>query len=289
MLGEASGGVLGVLWLGLVCGCASPAKQGAAPTPVSAAVVGGQERPIPADLQAAVARSSEIGSQLYVLDQVASLGTDVLLANVKHPEEKKIIGYLPLREADDAGQPTDTFQVAFFTSDQPPRIAYRIHIAPNGKPTFESIEPPMTAPEEFAALAGVRQAAIAALAHPSQPLNPVLIPGEAYGESGTLVYLLAGTTKSKVAVFGKHYRALVAMGSNRVTYLTELSKAVLEVPLEHNGQPAVALTISHLVTEYPLETHVFTSLLIHLPVYVQTSRGSWRVNGEQIAFLGADS
>ena len=64
---------------------------------------------------------------------------------------------------------------------------------------------------------------------------------------------------------------------------------MLEVPLEENGQTPVALTVSHLATEYPLETHVFTSLLVHLPVYVQTSRGTWRVNGEQIAFLGADS
>jgi hypothetical protein len=288
MLGEACGRVLGVLWLGLLCGCASPAKQGAGPAPVSA-VVGQQEQPIPADLQAAVTRSSEIGSQLYVLDQVASLGTDVLLANVKHPEGKKVIGYLPFRESDDAGQPTDTFQVAFFTSDQPPRIAYRIHIAPKGKATFEAIEPPVTASEGFAALAGARQAAIAAVAHPGQPLNPVLIPAEAYGESGVLVYLLAGTTKSKVAVFGQHYRALVAMGGGRVTYLKELSKSALELPLEENGQTLVALAVSHLVTEYPLETHVFTSLLIHLPVYVRTSRGSWRVNGEQIAFLGADS
>jgi hypothetical protein len=109
------------------------------------------------------------------------------------------------------------------------------------------------------------------------------------GESGVLVYLLAGTTKAKVAVFGKHYRALVATGSNQVTYLKELTKSVLEVPLEENGQSPVALTVTHLVTEYPLETHVFTSLLLDLPVYVATSRGMWRVNGDQIAFLGASS
>jgi hypothetical protein len=52
---------------------------------------------------------------------------------------------------------------------------------------------------------------------------------------------------------------------------------------------AEALTITHLVTDYPLETHVFTSLLVRLPVYVLTSRGTWRVNGDQIAFLGASS
>jgi hypothetical protein len=288
MLGEAAGRVLGVLSLGFLCACATPAKQAAGPAPVSANVVGQNEQPIPADLQAAVTRSSEIGSQLYVLDQVASLGTDVLLAHVPHPETKKVIGYLPFREGDDSGQPTRAFQVAFFTSDQPPRIAYRIHIAPKSKPTFEALEPPVAAPAGLVVLAAARQAAIAAIAHPSQPFNPVLIPAEAYGESGVLVYLLAGTTKAKVAVFGKHYRALVATGSNQVTYLKELTKSVLEVPLEENGQSPVALTVTHLVTEYPLETHVFTSLLIHLPIYVRTSRGIWCVNGEQIAFLGAD-
>jgi hypothetical protein len=59
------------------------------------------------------------------------------------------------------------------------------------------------------------------------------------------------------------------------------------LPLREGDE--AAMTITHLVTDYPLETHVFTSLLLHLPVYVATSRRMWRVNGDQIAFLGVSS
>lgn len=285
MAGQAKGWmVCGILVAGLLGACGSP-PHGGAKAPAAAPATE-HEQPIPPDLQAAVARSCDIGRELYLLDKVAAIGTDVLLANVPHPEAKHVIGYLPLREADDAGQPTGVFQVAFFTSEQPIRIAYRIHVAAHHEPRFEALEPPEVAPEGFAALARSRQAALAAVPHRTQPLNPVLIPAEAYGESGTLVYLIAGTTKPKLAIFGKHYRALVPTGGTQVSYLKELTKTVLEVPTEADGHDAVALTISHLVTDYPLETHVFTSLLLRLPVYVATSRGMWRVNGDQIAFLG---
>lgn len=288
MLGEVRARALsGILLLGLLGACGKP-TQGEAKAP--AAEPGSEQvQPIPADLQAAVTRSCDIGRELYVLDKVAAIGTDVLLANVQHPETQHVVGYLPLREANDAGEPTGVFQVAFFTSEQPPRIAYRIHVQANQKPRFEALDPPLVAKEDFAALVRSRQAALAAVPHPLQPLNPVLIPAEAYGESGTLVYLIAGTTKPKLAIFGKHYRALVATGGTQVSYLKELTKTALEVPTEQDGHAAVALSISHLVTDYPLETHVFTSLLLRLPVYVVTSRGMWRVNGDQIAFLGAGS
>ena len=43
--------------------------------------------------------------------------------------------------------------------------------------------------------------------------------------------------------------------------------------------------VTHLVTDWPLETHVFVSLQWHLPVYVGTRRGIWRVNGDKIALI----
>jgi hypothetical protein len=288
MLGDVRGGALSaILLIGLLGACGKPTQSGArAPTAESPAE---REQPIPVDLRAAVTRSCDIGRELYVLDKIAAIGTDVLLANVEHPESKHLAGYLPLRESDESGEPTGVLQVAFFTSEQPPRIAYRIHIDLKQKPRFEALEPPVAAHQGMLALVRSRQAALDAVPHPTQPLNPVLIPAEAYGESGTLVYLIAGTKQPKIAVFGKHYRALVPTGGNQVTYLKELSKTALEMPTEQAGQAAVALAITHVVSEYPLETHVFTSLLLRLPIYVATSRGTWRVNGDQIAFLGPGS
>jgi hypothetical protein len=232
-----------------------------------------------------IAKASAIGSQLYVLDKVAAIGTDVLLANVKDVEGQGLAGYLPLREGDDEGRPKDSFLVSFFTSEMPPRIAYEIRIAPDTAPEFRAHTPPKPAVPGFATLVQARQVAIAAMPSSGQPINPLVLPGE--GNDEVLVYLLAGTKTPHVAVFGRHFRALVPVGGTRVTYMMPLSNTALEVPTRGpKGEIPEALMVSHLVTDFPLETHVFTSLLVGMPVYVGTMRGSWRVDGNKITYLG---
>jgi hypothetical protein len=70
-----------------------------------------------------------------------------------------------------------------------------------------------------------------------------------------------------------------------------LSMSRLVVPLRSPEMPPdaklSALTVTHLVTEWPLQTHVFVSLLHKLPIFVATSRGLWKIDGYQpIAYLG---
>ncbi|MDD9934679.1 MAG: hypothetical protein OXT09_13805 [Myxococcales bacterium] len=52
-----------------------------------------------------------------------------------------------------------------------------------------------------------------------------------------------------------------------------------------NGEVPEGLFVTHVVTDYPLETHVFTSLLIRMPVLVATSRGVWHVAGDEITLV----
>src|SRR5689334_12528068 len=103
----------------LLAGCGGASAKGspanAPPVPAESA----PEQPIPEDLRDAVERSCAVGRQLYVLDQVAALGTDVLFANVPDAQSRGIAGYLPLREDDGTGKPKDSFLVSFFTADTP--------------------------------------------------------------------------------------------------------------------------------------------------------------------------
>jgi hypothetical protein len=274
------------LLLGLLAfsGC-SPAPNQAGAT--SAEGVPDKEQPIPADLKPLVERSIQIGVQIYLLDKAAAIGTDVLLANVKDPETKNLGGYLPFREGDDAGKPLDSYRVSFFTTESPPRIAYEIQVPLTGKPRFEAFEPPRVSPQGFADLVRARQAALAHVSG-TQPMNPVLIPADAYGQAGTLVYLIAGTKQPNVAVFGKHYVALVAPGASQVSSIKPFTNTALEVPIVQpkGGEKLEALLVSQILTDYPPETHVFTSLLIRLPLLVLTKRGVWRVDGDKVAYLG---
>jgi len=242
---------------------------------------------MPADLEQQVARSSEIGRQLYVLDKVSSIATDAVLAEISDADSRNLGGYIPLQEGGANGQPTQSFLVTFFTRDVPPRVAYEVVIAPDAKPKLEAFSPPKGMPAPLALLVRARQLAIGALGQPAQPVNPVVLPGEAIGERGIAVYLLAGTSRAHVAVLGKHSRALVSEDGARVLQLTALSKTVLEIPTQDPaGGRVAALTVTHVVTDFPLETHVFASLAAGLPIYVGTRRGVWRVDGDRIAFLG---
>jgi hypothetical protein len=244
------------------------------------------ELPIPTDLHDQIRRSCGIGRQLYVLDKAAAIGTDVLLEKVKDSQRQGLAGYLPFQEADDDGKLKRSFVVTFFTTDNPPRIAHEIRVAPQRQPTLQSYDPPKMASASFAALVRARQMAIAAMPPTDQPINPLLVPGEANGEKGVLVYLLAGTTKADLAVFGRHFRSLVPLTGISVTYMMPLSNTALELPTRGpDGQEPAALIVSQVVTDFPLETHVFTSLLIKKVVYVGTRRGVWRVDGDKIALV----
>jgi len=272
-----------VLFVALVgCAGASPAP---ASKPPAANAESGTEQPIPDDLRDDIERSLAIGKRLYVLDKVAALGTDVLFANVPDAQSQGLAGYLPLQEGDGSGQPIKSFLVSFFTDENPPRIVYEVRIQPDVEPAFQAFKPPKETVAGFAALVHARQVAIDAMPATSQPVNPVVMPAES--ADGVLVYLLAGTKTPNLAVFGRHFRAEVSLGTNSVRAMTPLSNSVLEVPTRGpNGEAVEALVVTHVVTDYPLETHVFTSLLMKLPVYVATKRGNWLVKGDEIAFFG---
>jgi hypothetical protein len=262
----------------LALGCAS--------TPTASHGKGPSVLPVPQDLRDQILRSSEIGQQIYLLDKVAAIGTDVLVAHVKDIHSLGLGGYIPVQEGDEEGRPKASYRVIFFTAESPPRIAYEITVEPEAKPTFQAFTPPKATTPSFQTAVRARKAAIAAMPPPQQPINPVLVPGEANGEKGILVYLLAGTNKPNIAVFGRHFRVLVSATGDAITYMKPLSNAALELPTRGpHGEEPEALIVSQIVTDYPLETHVFTSLLIKKQVYVATRRGLWRVDGDKIALV----
>ena len=245
--------------------------------------------PPPEKLRAEVERAQELGTMLFLLDRASAIGTDIMLANIPSPKERGIRGYLTLREGED--RPGDTYLVQFFTAGEPLHVLCRVRVPMrhDRKPTFEALEPPPSASEDAQRLMRARATAIAALGPPTQPLNPVILPGRAIGQDGILVYLLAGTNRTDVAVFGKHHRVLVSPDGRTVTKLEPMSKTVLEVPMESGppGSKGAGLWVTHLVSECPVETHVFVSLLHRLPVHVATACGSWVVDGNKISLLKA--
>jgi hypothetical protein len=248
-------------------------------------------QPIPADLRASVERSSELGQSIYLQDKAAWVGTDALFEHRHSRDTDDIGGFLATREIDPKGATKPSFTVLFFTSDPQPRVKYRVRVPLEGgaAATVEEMKAPTQPDENTRVLIRARQTALRTLGRVTQPTNTVILAARpAIGEDGILVYLLASTEKPNVAVFGKHHRVLVSSDGNSVKRLEPLSKSILELPLRPSrpGSRAVELVVSHFVTDYPLETHVFVSLLNKIPVLVITPRGTWRVDGTRIQYLG---
>jgi len=237
----------------------------------------------PEDLRAQVERSIAIGRQLYLLDKAAAIASDTMLESFKEPG--KLAGYLPAWEAGEDGSPGDSFIVSFYTRDDPPRIACEVRVGEK-KPELRTFEPPKPASSSFVTLVRARKLALDARPENGQRVNPVVLPGAVAGERGILVYLLAGTTKANVAVFGRHFRALISEDATSVVSMTPLSKTALEMPMNQaDCSNPVGLFVRHAVTDYPLETHVFTSLLTKSPVVVGTNRGMWKVDGTKVSLV----
>ena len=166
-------------------------------------------------------------------------------------------------------------------------MAYEIRLERDRQPAFAAFDPPKAASAAFLTLVRARQLAISALASVPQPINPLVLPAALNGESGILVYLLAGTARPNVAVLGKHYRLLFPPDASTVSYMMPPSNEILEVPIKApDGATPEALAVTQVVTEFPIETHVLVSLQIELPIFVGTRRGMWRVDGARISFLG---
>jgi len=281
---------LGVL-LGLAAGCASGPRPADAPRAVTDGPGTEQPLPIPAELAPHISESIELGRTLYLLDKASAIGTDVLQANVPDFHGRGVGGWLTVRAADDAGQPTDAFAVVFFTRQEPLRHLFRVDVPLKGKPAFRELSPPTLMDDTGVRMVRARQAAIDAVPRGRRPYNPVVLPGGAVGRPDAIaVYLLSAEQIPGEMVFGIHYRALVSADGSTVKQMLPLSKSALVVPPPAQSIPpgakAVASFVTQIVTDWPSEVHVFVSLLHHrVPLYVATQRGIWLVIGDKITLI----
>jgi hypothetical protein len=255
-------------------------------TLVAAAEQASKPLPTPPDLAPKIKLSAEFGHDIYLQDKAAALGTDVLIQHVGSLKGAGVGGYLAVRDAEETGLPRPSWTLIFYTRGDTPAIKYRIHVPmERGEhPRLEAVEPPAPASPRITALIRARQSAIEAAGPFSQPINPVVLPAGGFGQGDdVLVELLAGTERPGVVVLGRHFRVVVSGDGKQVKSVTPLSNSAMELETrDEKGNRVVALGASQLVTDYPVETHVFASLLSGLPIWVMTSRGPWLVNRDSI-------
>lgn len=251
-----------------------------------------KQMPIPEDLRTHVEEAEFIGQSIYLQDKASWIATDVLVEEIGSLKNADLGGWLTFLEADEALKPTDTWLVEFFSREEPPRILYKVWVPmiPYEKASFERLDPPRAANPGEALMIKGRQAAIDAIPDPMRPMNTVVLAGDSRDgpvEGGMLVYLFAATTTPNVMVLGKHYRVRVSEEDGTVRNVTELSRSNLEIPITAvpEGTTPVGVYATHIVTDWPLETHVFANLQHDVPIIVLTNRGAWYVNKGKIGFI----
>ncbi len=227
-----------------------------------------------------VRRSAVLGRAIYQKDYATAFATELLLDSGALAGEERIKGWvtqegegslLVTYVAEEGGRRLVGYEVAF-----PGGLA--------GTPTLLPTAPDTPLVGELALMYNARETAIADL----QPqcatnYNTVVIPATLIGQQGWLVYLMVASMNPGERILAGHAMAQVSPDGLTSLGTRSLSLTCQIVPVRPpEGTEPAGLFLTHLATAWPLETHVYTSLAYGVPLYVQTSAGTWTVDGDKI-------
>jgi len=122
----------------------------------------------------------------------------------------------------------------------------------------------------------------------SRNYNIVIFP-DPVGD-GFLVYALAATTEPNAVMVGGHYRFTVSKDGERLERSDELFRSFMVLSTKPKDLPPgatlEALSMTTLVSDMPLETHVYLSLLHRMAFYVGTPDGRvWKVQAGKMEIV----
>ena len=235
----------------------------------------------------AVLRSERVGRAIYENDVATALATELLLDAGYLAREERIVGYV-------AQEGEGSLLVTYVAEEAGRRMVGHEVVFPGGLRGAPAIAPtPSDTPlvGERAVMYAARQTAIGDMVQTCQTgYNTVVLPASLIGEEGWLVYMLVASMNPGERVLAGH--GLVRVSADGLSSLgsTPLSRSCLIVPVElPQGTSESGLSVTHLTTSWPLETHVYTSLLYGVPLLVRTNAGTWRIDGGRIDLINLAS
>lgn len=238
---------------------------------------------IPQDLREAVLRAETLGRAIFEVITVTARATAALLAAGVAPGDPRIKAAVAM--------PARPGWVVYFVGEQDAEFValYEVTFARDSasKPEIKRWEPPKSLGPEASARVWARHTAILKpLPMCASHYSAVVLPGDLAGEPGWLVYLVAGPSQPGEIVVGGHYRIGVSGDGSQVRQTTPLWRACLTIPPPSDIK-VLQIVVTHLVTDWPMETHVFLNLVHGVPMVVATSRGEWMVDRGRVHFLRA--
>jgi hypothetical protein len=103
--------------------------------------------------------------------------------------------------------------------------------------------------------------------------------------SGILVWVIAANTDANQAQIGGHFRYGISDSGEKLLSKDQLYNSCLVLP---NNAKSVELFMTWLVSDTPLEIHVFLQLYAHKPFYIGTlgSKTIWKIDDGHISRIG---
>jgi len=225
---------------------------------------------------------TKLAAEIYRQDTYAAKATDLLLQMPGGPRALESEGVRGLWVV--SGQDHEVIRFVREGSDGF-TAAYDVTFLPDQRPAVSKVKDSRLSEPEFAQLRA-RQLARRQVSQPcAQRYNTVALPDGSTGN--LLIYALAATDDPNLVLMGGHYRITVSGDGRNVRLVEKLSKSCLalkknEVP--RGGKPS-GLFATHIVSEFPLETHGYLSLLHNQPLYIGTRKGMWKVDAGEFTLV----
>jgi hypothetical protein len=265
-----------VLLLGGALAALSACAQAPAPSPAQSLA----PAPTSASIQAfEVPVLEAMGRVMHQQDLRAAAATDTLLAQKLDLARENMRGWIV-----DASPTVE--RIRFIRErDGALEAAYDILFQRGSPPSFTVPQDRKLEPREIAQIMA-RRLALQRIERPcSDRYNTIAIPD---ADGSWLVWAIAATTKPDAILIGGHHRFMISKDGQTVLRHDALSRSCIAIEKSATApdRTPVAAVATHIVSETPIETHVFLSLLHRTPLYVGVpDRSVWLVQEGQMRKL----
>jgi len=222
---------------------------------------------------------TQLGGEIYRLDNYGARATDILFNQGLNLSLYPIRGWIITEEGGDTR--------VSFVGEFDGEIHAVFDIWPDLDPEqqFTIAGGRKLTVEEMAQFKARQTANTATSVYCSNNYNSVVLKDPT--SESWLVYLLAATNEPGIIMAGGHYRYTISINGESVQYADRLSRSCLtlnknstELP---EGAEPVAMYMTHIVSNTPVETHIYLSLLHQMAFAISAGENTiWMVDGTQV-------
>lgn len=238
-----------------------------------------EQAPAPVPIEAwPLDRISDMGLAIYKQDVAAWVSTDALIEHLgDRAPPAGMVGWVVVDEG-------DTQRVRYVRDDGGVlKAAFDVPVRNGTAGSVTEVDEPL--PDTQKAQFRARTTAINNIGRLrcSPRFNTVVLKDPA--SEDWLVWLLTATSDANIVPVGGHYRFRISADGDTVLRRDMLSNGCMNMPRQDAGNETetVGLGVTQIVSDTPVETHVFLSIQNRLPFFVMVEDGVYAVAGTEIS------